>query len=75
MIVSVNKNNRISVTFRGTRSKKFFHWLTSHKRNAVETFGRIVRCFSLISINVVVYAAHAVETFGRIMRGCFFVFP
>ena len=34
--------------------------------NAVETFGRIVRCFSLISINVV----HAVETFGRIVR-CF----
>ena len=37
--------------------------------HAVETFRRIVRCFSLISINVVVYAAHAVETFGRIMRG------
>ena len=39
----------------------------------METFGRIVRCFSLISINVVVYAAHAVETFGRIMRGAFCV--
>ena len=38
--------------------------------NAVEPFGRIVRCFSLISINVVIYVAHAVETFGRIVR-CF----
>ena len=38
--------------------------------NAVETFGRIVRCLSLISINVAIYVAHAVETFGRIVR-CF----
>ena len=38
--------------------------------NAVETFGRIVRRLSLISINVVIYVAHAVETFGRIVR-CF----
>ena len=36
----------------------------------METFGRIVRCFSLISINAVIYVAHAVETFGRIVR-CF----
>jgi len=39
----------------------------------METFGRIVKCFSLISINVVIYVAHAVETFGRIVRCLSFI--